>query len=276
MTETSFTESSGLSTRTYRLYRDFFDQAERKRRWSLRDDIPWDQCNRSLDPAIAEVVQTFCCVELFLPDYVSKLLPQVRANRGRAWFLCNWGYEESKHSLALGDWLLHSGMRTDEEMADMEREVFKHEWQLPYDNGVGMLCYTLVQELATAVHYQNLRDIVGPTGDPALYRLLQLISTDERAHHDFFRRLIALYLEEDRPNTLEQLRRVVNTFKMPAVHMLTDGSSRISAVKALRIFDEDIFLYKVFEPILAKLGVHKKEIRRRNSSREIVVMASTS
>src|SRR5262249_12791255 len=27
----------------YRLYRQFFDLAERKRRWSLADDIPWDQ-----------------------------------------------------------------------------------------------------------------------------------------------------------------------------------------------------------------------------------------
>jgi acyl-[acyl-carrier-protein] desaturase len=24
-----------------RLYRDFFDRAERKRRWSLADDVPW-------------------------------------------------------------------------------------------------------------------------------------------------------------------------------------------------------------------------------------------
>ena len=56
-----------------RLYRDYFDKAEKKRRWSLKDDIPWHECNRSLDPAIADVVQTFCAVELYLPDYVGKL-----------------------------------------------------------------------------------------------------------------------------------------------------------------------------------------------------------
>ena len=39
------------------LYRDHFDRAEKKRRWSLRDDIPWGQCNPSLDPAIADVVE---------------------------------------------------------------------------------------------------------------------------------------------------------------------------------------------------------------------------
>ena len=43
-----------------RLFRDFFDHAEKKRRWNLRDDVPWGQCNRSLNPAIADVMETFC------------------------------------------------------------------------------------------------------------------------------------------------------------------------------------------------------------------------
>jgi len=120
-------DEPALFAEVYQLYRDYFDRAEKKRRWSLRDDIPWEQCNHSLDPAIADVVQTFCSVELFLPDYLSRLLPQVRSVRGRAWFLANWGYEESKHSLALGDWLLRSGQRSDEQMADLEGQVFAHE-----------------------------------------------------------------------------------------------------------------------------------------------------
>src|SRR5262245_9920530 len=82
----------------YRQFRDYFRMAERKRRWSVDDDIPWDQCNRSLNPAIGDIVQTFCSVELYLPDYLSKLIPQVRNNHGRAWMLANWGYEEAKHS----------------------------------------------------------------------------------------------------------------------------------------------------------------------------------
>jgi acyl-[acyl-carrier-protein] desaturase len=64
-----------------RLYRDYFDMAKRRRRWSLRDDVPWADCNPSLDPAVADVVESFLAVELYLPDYV------VRAGRrgaGRA------------------------------------------------------------------------------------------------------------------------------------------------------------------------------------------------
>src|SRR5207248_576588 len=163
-------ESPELLKKMHLLFRDYFDRAERKRRWSLRDGIPWDQCNRSLNPAIADVVETFCTVELYLPDYLSKLIPQVRANKGRAWMLANWGYEESKHSMALGDWLLRSGHRSEEQMADLEDEVFAHEWDLPHDNPRAMVCYTMVQELATWLHYRNLRALVGERGDPALYR----------------------------------------------------------------------------------------------------------
>ncbi len=264
-------EDRAVLTTIYQLYRDYFDRAEKKRRWSLRDDIPWDQCNRALDPAVADVVQTFCSVELYLPDYLGKLLPQVRAIRGRAWFLANWGYEESKHSTALGDWLLHSGQRTDEQMADLEDEVFRHEWDLPHDNALGMVCYTVFQELATWLHYKNLQRVVRDRGgDPALEQVLHLISIDERAHYDFFRRLVQVYLEHDRPATLEQLRLVVNTFRMPAVHMFADSQRRQQAVRDLRIFDEDIFLYQVYEPALAGLGVHKSELRRK-TAREIVV-----
>jgi acyl-[acyl-carrier-protein] desaturase len=119
-----------LRVEFYRLYRDFFDRAERKRRWTVADDIPWESVNPKLDPSVADVVESFCTVEMYLPDYISKALPLIRANRGWAWFHANWGYEESKHSLALSDWLLKSKARTPEQLYDLEDQVFDHEWDL--------------------------------------------------------------------------------------------------------------------------------------------------
>ncbi len=260
-------DSPQLSDYIYRLYREFFDLAERNRRWSLQEDIPWDQCS-SLNPAIADVVESFCAVELFLPDYVGKILPHIRASRGRAWFTFNWGYEESKHSLALGDWLLRSGMRSEEQMADLEEQVFQHEWDLPLDSVRGMICYSMVQELATWLNYRNLRLQVGQHGCPALYKLLGFIGVDERAHYDFFMKVVRMHLAEDRPGTLEQLRRVLNQFHMPAVHALADGRERIARVKALRIFDDDIYYEDVYLPILQALGVSRAEMRNRAATRK--------
>jgi acyl-[acyl-carrier-protein] desaturase len=269
-------EPPAVLAKMWAMYRDYFDRAEKKRRWNVRLDIPWDKCNPNLDPAIADVVQTFCSVELYLPDYLSKLLPQVRANHGRAWMLANWGYEESKHSMVLADWLTHSRHRTEEQMADLDGILFSEEWELPYDNGRAMVCYTMVQELATWLHYKNLRAIVGEQNDPALCQALKLVAIDERAHADFFKKLVKIYLEYDRPGTLEQLRRVLNTFKMPSTHLMADGRQREEAVRALRIFDYDIYHYQVVEPLLADLQVTRAELRRRSSRREVMLVGGKS
>jgi acyl-[acyl-carrier-protein] desaturase len=265
MTSVLRPDNPELLSGIYHLYREFFDLAEKKRRWSLTDDIPWSQCNRAIDPAIADVVESFCAVELYLPDYVAKALPMIRANRGWAWFHANWGYEESKHSLALGDWLLRSGTRTEEQMADLEGQVFAHEWNLPHDSPSGMLIYAMVQELATWVHYRNLRRKVDEQGDPALSALLGLITVDERAHHAFYRSVVQMFLRLDRQETLEQLRRVLLTFSMPAVHLLADGRRRMEAIRRLEIFSEDIFLHEVYQPILTVLGVNHQELRHKAS-----------
>jgi acyl-[acyl-carrier-protein] desaturase len=253
-----------LEAKFWRMYREFLARAERKRRWSLCDDIPWDQCNPGRNPAVADVVESFTAVELYLPDYTSKILPVVRSSRGHAWFYANWGYEESKHSLALGDWLLRSGHRTEEQMADLEGMVFQREWDLPHDSRLGMLVYAMVQELATFLSYRNVRrQVEGSDGDPALARLLTFVSVDEAAHYDFFRRCVAVHLEHDREATLEQMRRVMHNFAMPAIGDLANSRARLAAIHAMDIMSEEIYYRDVYLPILHSLGVSRGEMRSR-------------
>ncbi|HYV38998.1 MAG TPA: acyl-ACP desaturase [Gemmataceae bacterium] len=264
-------EDPDLRVRFYRLYREFFRKAERKRRWSVDTDIPWDQTNRHLPPEYADVVESFCAVELFLPDYISKALPMIRGNRGWSWFHANWGYEESKHSLALSDWLVRSGHRTEEQMADLESQLSQGEWDLPHDSSTGMLIYAMTQELATWLHYRNLRTKLLERGDLALTTLLQYIAVDERAHHAFYREIVQVFLEIDRKETIEQLRRVLLGFSMPAVHMLAESRQRVAKIKSLGIFDEDMFLHDIYQPILQMLGVAPKELRKFTRKVELAV-----
>lgn len=245
------------------LFRDFFDLAERRRRWRVADDIPWAECNPALKPVVADVVETFCAVELYLPDYSAKILPKVRDSRGRSWFYANWGYEECKHSLALGDWLVKSGHRSEEYMADLETRVFARQWNLPQDNHLGMLVYAMVQEEATFINYRNLRERIRALGgDPALERMLHFMAVDEKAHHSFFRDCLKLYLEHDREAVIDQMRRVMNDFQMPAIHDLLDESPRrVAAVRALELFDADVYYREVYRPLLLELGVSRQEMR---------------
>jgi acyl-[acyl-carrier-protein] desaturase len=251
-----------LEKEFYQLYQDYFDKAEKKRRWSLRNDIPWNEVNRGLHPALADVVESFCAVELYLPDYVWKLMSKYRSSRAWAWFYANWGYEESKHSRALEEWLLQSRLRSDEQLADLQGQVLAGEWQVPQDNPVAMICYTMVQELATGLNYRNLRKHVDQQGDPALSRVLSLLSTDEQAHHHFFFQAIQILLKHDRPGTLQQLHRVLHTFAMPVIYQMVDSRERVGEIKALKIFDDFIYTKDVYFPILKALGVNRQEFKR--------------
>ncbi len=253
-------EDPRTQAKIWQLYRDYFDVAERKRRWNLRTDIPWDQCNPGLDPAIADVVETFCMVELFLPDYLAKQLPQVRGNKGRAWMLASWGYEESKHSMALNDWMQGGGHRTETQLRAMDNSVFEREWGLKYDDPLASVVYTMVQEVATRVNYRNLRKVAGGQC-PALDKVLEFVQIDEAAHGGFFRQLVQVYLEEDRAATLERIRLVLNTFTMPADLLLEGGRQRAADIQALGIFDERVYLTEVVTPLLAQLGLTRADIR---------------
>ena len=86
---------------------------------------------------------------------------------------------------------------------------------------------------------------------------------------------MALYIEDDREGTLEQLRRMVNYFAMPAVHLLSDSRKRTEEVKRLRIFDEDIYYYQVFEPVVEALGLTKADLRRQ-ARREATLPAAAT
>ena len=92
--------------------------------------------------------------------------------------------------------------------------------------------------------------------------LLRLVAVDERAHYDFFRQCVEIYLKHDRDLTLAQLRRVMNNFTMPAINELADGRRRVAAIKALQVFDDRMYFDQVYAPVLAALGVSRQELRK--------------
>jgi len=126
-----------------------------------------------------------------------------------------------------------------------------------------------VQERATALNYRNLRRRTRERGgDPALERLLMLLAVDEQRHHSFFLGGVRLYLGHDRDGTLEQLRRVMHAFAMPAIYGLADGRQRVARIKELEIFDEELYVREVYLPILEDLGVRRSEMRNRLPDRK--------
>ena len=205
--------SAQFENKFYELYlHEFFNRAEEERRWNVQKDIPWDQSNPKVSDNIALIVESFMAVELFLPDYTSKILDLVRKSRGRAWFQANWGYEESKHSLALEQWLLRPKQADTSKIETFADSVLERVWELPFETPRQMMIYTTFQELSTGLNYRNLRRKAMEQNDPALATALSHIARDESAHYQFFQDGVKLYLKEDRDGTLRDIKYVLERF----------------------------------------------------------------
>src|SRR6266852_3239559 len=170
-----------LAMRMYQEYTSFFDTAERARSWNPFEEVPWDKVNKNASEELALCAETFCGVEMYLPDYVAGGINVVRKCFGQAWFQANWAYEESKHALALTEYLLRSGKRTDEQMVDFQNKIFDKVWERPFDTPRQMTLYGVIQEMATFVIYLKQRDRAISEKCEALHKIYDLIARDEIA-----------------------------------------------------------------------------------------------
>lgn len=261
-----------IEEKFFKNYMEYFRLAEEKRRWNLWRDIPWEEANPETSTLVADVVEAFSAVEMFLPDYTAKILQLVRKSRGRAWFQCNWGYEESKHSLTLAEWLVRSGKRSEEGMRAYENALLDNgEWELPFDHPRQMIIYTMIQELATWLNYWNLKALIdkdGPEGDPALSRALHLISADEKTHYNFFRKGVKIFLEHEPEETLADLKFVFEQFAMPAHSIIPGWDDKAEQIHEAGIYGPRQYLTKVYLPILKDLGLTRKELEAAGAPSE--------
>lgn len=254
--------SRGSREKLYRMYMEFFERAERRRRWSVFEDIPWELHDPACNDEIRALnVETFCAVELYLPDFVAKGVNLVRECFGQTWFQVNWGYEESKHGLALRLYLEKTGQRTTQQLFDLEESLASKEWMLPFETARRMTCYGAVQESSTLLAYKRLIADSKRHNDKLLEAILTLIARDEAAHGEFYKQVLMVELEENREATLDDLAYVGMNFNMPVLDLFDDLDERLDALRAHQAFDNWGFRVKIWAPLLKKLGVTRQEIR---------------
>ena len=253
-------QDTARQERLYRLYRTFFDKAEQERRWNPYRDVPYDKINPDAPECLVTVAETFCCVESYLPDYVSKGINLVRPYFGQAWFSANWGYEESKHSVALLEYLIQSRRRTPEQMFDLQARLMSLDWTLPFDTARRMTIYGCLQEMATFVIYVRQEQRARELGDECLSTIFRLNARDEIAHCRFYEDVVKVLLEEDRPGTLCDIAHVAKGFQMPGVGIVPDYEDRIKVMREEGKVDRAVFLQKVYFPVLKYLEVTRQEI----------------
>lgn len=242
-------------------YLEFFKQSEERRRWNIWKDIPWQNANKVAGEDVADVVEFFSSVEMFLPDYTAKMLLMIRKSRGRAWFQANWGYEESKHSLALAEWLVRSGYRGEGDLRNYENSLLENgEWELPYDHPCSMIVYTMIQERATQLSYINLRKFAVARGDEVLAQVLKLIAADEAAHYTFFRDGVKLLMRVSKAEMIERLKNVFRTFRMPGLSLIPESDAKSKMVNQLGVYGFKDYYKGVYLAILSELELSVDEL----------------
>ncbi len=253
-------ENIQLHERVYREYMSFFEKSERTRRWSVFNDVPWDKiesCPRDADLALC--AETFCGVEMYLPDYVSQGINVVRDFFGQAWFQANWAYEESKHSLVLREYLMRTGQRTFEQVFEFERQIMSKRWTKPFDTARQMTLYGAIQEMTTFVIYNKQERLAREKGDELLAQIYALIARDEIAHCRFYEKVTSLLLEDDPVGTKQDLAFVFRHFTMPAYDLVPSYEDRVRVMRTAGI-DRGVFIKDVWLTILKRLGLTRHDL----------------
>jgi acyl-[acyl-carrier protein] desaturase len=252
--------SPRMREKLHQNYLDYFQTAERKRRWSVFDDIPWDRLDSVHNSELSAVcIETYCAEEMYLPDYTRNGIDLTRSTFGTAWFQACWSYEESKHALVFREYLTRSGLRTEAEVAELEAEVFSRAWKLPFKTRREMACYGALQESATYLAYRAQREKAQAAGNIVLEAIFAKVSRDEAAHAGFYRSVIQAELAEDREGTIRDLAGVIAAFKMPGDGLIPNYQDRLKSSGAG--ISTRTFVQRGLLPTLKILGTTRAELK---------------
>lgn len=256
----AMSDSASFRQKTYAAYMEFFQTAERKRRWNMFDDVPWDQLPSSeRSEAKATRIETYCSEELYVPDYAGNGIEMTRSIFGLAWFQMCWSQEEARHGLVFREYLVRSGLRSEGQFAALEKDLFAQSWSLPFQTPRQMACYGALQEAATYLAYKAQRENARHEGDPVLEAIFGFVARDEAAHAGFYRTIVQLEMAEDRPGSLRDLAYVIAHFKMPGDGLIPHYHERLRSSGAgisPRTFIEHVLL-----PTLVSLKTSRAELK---------------
>lgn len=207
------------------LYRWYLARSQATRNWNPDSSFNWRAFRTNHSPALIHILEGFFAVEQYVPDYVRRVLDFIRKNYGRSQFHVRWGAEEGRHEDTWYNTLLFSRARSADWLEEYKNQLRGTEWQLPWEDPLHMLFYTLVQERATQLSYLHTALIatgrsrspeLANDADPILNQVCRTIAHDEAAHYNFFNELSRLMFYYYPAKSLEVLVDVIQHFVMPA------------------------------------------------------------
>lgn len=199
------------------------------RAWSLADP-DWNVIRPELlTDADRSVVRFLTYIEDHIPGYLNWALRSfpvdgseldattVALHREYFRFFVSWAHDEERHARALTRYQEVSQMADPRELRlELAAEGRRH-FDLPYCEPLAAFTYTMLQEKATQLFYQQFRGVVR---EPLLRDLLLRLSRDEARHFGFYAHLVEQYLCRDPQAAAPHLKEVLRTFRMPLAGLL--------------------------------------------------------
>jgi len=245
------------------LYRWYVARSQDTRNWNPDRSFDWRNLRKDHSEDIHTILEGFYAVEQYVPDYVSRGLEIMRKSYGRQQFHLRWGAEEEKHSDLWRNAVLFGGKRNLEWIENYHERLRDQEWQLPWEDPLHMIFYTVFQERATQVNYVNLGLVARGKFDhpafvnevdPVLDTASRTIAIDEAAHYNFFlegARLFLYYFPED---SLQAMADVLRHFSMPAREIIPDYDKFGEVLHRTTIFGLKVYARDVVKIALEQLG----------------------
>ena len=248
------------------LARAFYEKAERERRWSIFEDLPWEAARARDADELAFTVETFFALEASAPALGARALEAMRISPALTSFVSLWTADKSKRILALREWLLASG-RTSHALSTIERAsltaplgAFGQELHTDDRSSARrLLFYGCLQAMVAFVTYAKHREIARRAGDECLRTLYDFVARDDIAHARFLEASLKLFLEQDRVGTLRDMGNVLSDFSLPGRTALPNWELRMEAIRGPGL-DLATFIQRVYVPVLRHLGVQRHEL----------------
>lgn len=250
------------------LYRWYVSRSQKTRNWNPNTDFDWRKFRTDHSEKMNTILEGFFATEQYVPDYVFTFLKVIRKSHGRSHFHIRWGSEEEKHADLWENTLLFSRFRTPQWIEDYKHALREQEWELPWDDPLRMVFYTVIQERATQVNYLNAGliangkwegDEFAGDVDPILANASKIIAIDEAAHYNFFLEGARLYLYYYPTQALEALADVINSFAMPAQTIIPNYDKFGQTLVDSGVFGARAYVIDTLDVALKNLGIEGRK-----------------
>jgi hypothetical protein len=197
--------------------------------WNRFTSIPWEQIKLDvLTEKQRSAVAFITFIEDHLPGYFTEYnkifsidedtpLEECIFNREVYHFLVRWAQEEDRHAHVLVNYQLKSGLAAGDEFHTALTQEGRKKFTIEFNDPAQIFTYALIQEKATYLYYNQLRNVIE---EPVLKIILLLLAKDEARHLAFFAGVVGAYIEQFGERMIPHIKIVLDNFKMPLYNTL--------------------------------------------------------